>query len=645
MEDHQRSQRITPRRLSFILDDFLGAEGVRGNGTGTFENNNERPHTTLVEPNHPQAELNLLQNLEMSAGVTGNAGGDTPPVVSASVLNSILIGQQSLANMVTNLSTIVHSQKESGAKGQIEAAKEVGDDSPVTYKELRQLLQNKHSPPSTIFDLEPPLADAVTMVPYLSGYQPPTFRKFDGTESLKEHIMSFLNDLGIYRSNKNLRLKEFSKSLLGRAFTCGITTFAELMRKAADITDAMKRQGKRTKGFEDMFDVCAAEERERKKALKNSRSSRKMTTYNTNEAPPIPLSCLQTCQLVEEWLKDGTLRLKVKLGKVLLLEEERGEELHRRPLPNHSVNTIVPSTNGIRIEEVEEAYDEEKVLAGPTNLDPQFCHNRPLYVEATIEGIKVRRALVDNGSGVNIIPSYLFHKLRMPKSRIRKSDVTLSTFHREVVESLGRVHAVLEVGPIKIVNVFQVIDGDSSYHLLLGRPWIHLQQCVPSTLYQCVKSNFRGKEIEIPGVKAPFEASESHLIDASLFDEMAPPGSSQLKTERGILLRDINSCSEQGYTPHPVQAFKIPRAKNLAKIKKEYLPNGEQEHSVSPEVMAIMELREREQIKEAPEELQDLPKGQEEKMEKIDVGEGGERRPLFISAMLEGHEKKRLIKL
>ncbi|KAJ1410973.1 Retrotransposon gag domain [Sesbania bispinosa] len=496
--------------------------------------------------------------------------------------------------------------------------------------------------------------------------------------------MSFLDDLGVYRSNKSFRLKEFSKSLSGRAFTwyaklkpysiktwedlvmefcgkfleeegevhimdlgrvkqrtggwvpdilnlSGITTFAELMKKAVDIANAMKRQGKRTKGSEDMFDVYAAEERERKRPFKSNRTPEKMTPRNANETSPIPTNshATQDC-----WTIRRAFHKQVKLGKVLLLEEHQNEDLHRRPLPNHSINTIVPSSGGVRIEEVEEEpCSEEKILAvglakirgfrvlfgqlgmghdaqrevaeaifnmvrkwgghlGAANapltqlarahattiifrefseMNPQFCHNRPLYVEATIEGIKVRRALVDNGSGVNILPTYIFHKLRMPKNKVRRLEITLSTFHGEAVESLGRVHVVLEVGPLKTVNVFQVVDGDASYHLLLGRPWIHLHQCVPSTLHQCVKSNFKGKEIEIIGVRAPFEATEVHLIDASLFDEMAGPGSSQLRTEQGTPL----GSDVQNNPCRPTQAFKRPRAKDAAGIQKEYLPNGE----------------------------------------------------------------------
>ncbi|KAJ1395126.1 Aspartic peptidase domain superfamily [Sesbania bispinosa] len=682
MEEQQRSQRVTPRRLSFSLDDFIRAEGVGGNGSGAVNTNNDQPRTTIDEDEHTQPEINLLKNLETPTSMLVNTGGDTPLVVSAAVLNSILTGQQSLANMVTDLSTIVHSQRRDRTKNQINVTKESRDDAPVTQRELRQLLQNKHSPPNAIFDLEPPLADVVTTIPYPGGYQPPTIHKFDGTGSAKEHIMSFLDDLGIHRSDKNLRLKEFSKSLSGRAFTwyaklkpysietwedlvtefcgkfleeegalhimdlgrckemlpeadlvygciknvedgsqiffslSGITTFAELMKKATDVADAMKRQGKRTKGLEDMFDVCATEERDRKKTFKSNRSSVKASTFN--EAPPIPLGCLQ-----------------VKLGKVLLPENERGEELHRRALPNHSVSTIGAHTNEVRIEEVEEAYDEERALSiglaktrgfrmlfgqlgmegdaqreaaeaiihigrkwgghlgavnapltrlarshattiifrEPPEASPQFCHNRPLYVEATIEGIKVRIALVDNGLGVNIIPSSIFHRLKMPRGRIRKSEVMLSTFLGEAVESPGRVHAVLEVGPIKTVNMFQVVE--------------------------------------------------------------APPGSSQLKTEQGILLKDIECYNEPGYVHHPVQAFKRPKAKNVVGIEKEYIPNGE----------SIARNEEEGEIKEAPKQLQDLPEEQEDKLEEVDVSEDAERRPLFISTTLEGHEKERLVRL
>ncbi|KAJ1397782.1 hypothetical protein SESBI_31574 [Sesbania bispinosa] len=545
-----------------------------------------------------QAKLNLIQNLETPVTVAGNAGGDTQLLVPATVLNNIMVGQQNLANIVTDLSLIVNAQKAAGFENTTRADKEVDGDAPVTQRELRQLLQRRRSPPNIVLDLEPPLANDVITAPYPCGYQPPVFRKFDGTGSAKEHIMSFLDDLDVYQSNKSFRLKEFSKSLSGRAFTryaklrpYSIKTWEDLVMKfcgkfleeegAVHIMDLGRVKQRTGEG------LVAFIKRYRDRALQCKETLPEADLVygcikNVEDGSHIFLSLsgittfaelMKKAADIADAMKRQGKRLK---GKVLLPEEHQNEDLHRRPLPNHSINTIVSSAGGVRIKEVEEEpYSKEKILAvglaktrgfrvlfgqlgmghdaqreaaeaiinivrkwggqlgaanapltrlarahamtiifrEPADMSPQFCHNRPLYVEATIEGIRVRRALVDNGSGV--------------------------------VESLGRVHVVLE---------------------------IHLHQCVPSTLHQCVKSNFKGKEIEIPGVKAPFEASEAHLIDASLFDEMAPPGSSQLRTEQGT---PLGSLVQQNNPCRPTQAFKRPRPRDAAGIQKEYLPNGE----------------------------------------------------------------------
>ena len=59
------------------------------------------------------------------------------------------------------------------------------------------------------FDLDPQ---------YPLGYQAPIFRKFNGSGSAREHLMSFVDDLGVHRENRELRLKEFSKLLTRCAF-------------------------------------------------------------------------------------------------------------------------------------------------------------------------------------------------------------------------------------------------------------------------------------------------------------------------------------------------------------------------------------------------------------------------------------------
>ncbi|KAJ1423462.1 Retrotransposon gag domain [Sesbania bispinosa] len=483
MEGHQGTHGVTPRRLSFNLEDFQ--QPINNNAVG----DNHIPIAEEGSPETPRTELNLIGGLGKATGTMAeDEERDTQLTISASILNSIITSQQNLATLVSDLSARMTTEKrmEECHKN----TRETNDDAPVTQRELRRLLQNKQNPPNAVFDLEPPLTSTIMTTPYPNGYQPPTFRKFDGAGSAKEHIMSFLDDLGIHRNNKDLRLKEFSKSLSGRAFTwytklrpfsintweelvtefcgkfleeegalhimdlgrvkqksgeslnafikryrdralqcketlseadlvygcikniedgsqiflslSGISTFAELMRKATDVADALKRQGKRTKETEGAFDICIAEEREKKKAFRSTSGG--ATSYNSNELSPIPLSRPQICQLVEEWLKDGVLRPRsdkspltkeqyddpaycilhranshtmlecwtirrafhkqVKAGRVLLPETERGGDLHKRPLPNHGVSTISSSAKRLRIEEIEEEADtEEGVLA------------------------------------------------------------------------------------------------------------------------------------------------------------------------------------------------------------------------------------------------------------------------------------------
>ena len=218
------------------------------------------------------------------------------------------------------------------------------------------------------------------------------------------------------------------------------------------------------------------------------------------------------------------------------------------------------------------------VFREPSSMDYDFYHNRPLYVEALVEGRKVRRALVDGGSGVNIIPTVVFHAMGLPFDQLRPTSIKLNTFHGEAVAPRGFIVVMLEVRPIKMPNKFQVVDGEPSYHILLGCPWLHLHQCVPSTWHQCIKSSFKGKDIEIPITKAPFDTSEAHLIDAGMFDELAPQGINemhlcekvQLGTKKGKEKANLSGAAR------PTQAFKKPKEQSgRPRVQRERLPSRE----------------------------------------------------------------------
>ena len=54
-----------------------------------------------------------------------------------------------------------------------------------------------------------------------------------------------------------------------------------------------------------------------------------------------------------------------------------------------------------------------------------YMHNKPLYVEAKMNELGVRRALVDNGASVNLMPKNVFAMLPHGQERLILHEVML----------------------------------------------------------------------------------------------------------------------------------------------------------------------------------------------------------------------------
>ncbi|KAM1528731.1 hypothetical protein ACFX1Z_018035 [Malus domestica] len=74
----------------------------------------------------------------------------------------------------------------------------------------------------------------------------------------------------------------------------------------------------------------------------------------------------------------------------------------------------------------------------------------------------------------------------------------------------------MTIGELKSSTIFHVIDARTSYGLLLGRPWIHANGVVLSTLHQCLKFYQEGVKV-IYGDTKPFTEAESHFADAKFY--------------------------------------------------------------------------------------------------------------------------------
>ncbi|BFG18248.1 hypothetical protein CerSpe_045220 [Prunus speciosa] len=160
---------------------------------------------------------------------------------------------------------------------------------------------------------------------------------------------------------------------------------------------------------------------------------------------------------------------------------------------------------------------------------PYPDHRRPLYLEGQINDVFIRRALVDTGSSVNIMPLAVLTTAKIPLSKVVKSQTSITGFGNKSEVTIGYIQVDLKVGPIRSLTKFHVLDVDVAYHALLGRPWLNKHKLVVSTYHQCVKGRIGLRPIRIPGNQAPFNQNEAHYSEAEFYTECGDTGSNPSK--------------------------------------------------------------------------------------------------------------------
>ncbi|XP_019224430.1 PREDICTED: uncharacterized protein LOC109206108 [Nicotiana attenuata] len=90
------------------------------------------------------------------------------------------------------------------------------------------------------------------------------------------------------------------------------------------------------------------------------------------------------------------------------------------------------------------------------------------------------------GSSVNIILLRVLHEMQAEDNLVLKAH-TLSRFDNSSVVTKGEVTlTTFAEGVIKDTK-FQAVELEMTYNMILGRPWIHEMDVVPSTLHQVIK--------------------------------------------------------------------------------------------------------------------------------------------------------------
>ena len=182
-------------------------------------------------------------------------------------------------------------------------------------------------------------------------------------------------------------------------------------------------------------------------------------------------------------------------------------------------------------------------------------HRRPLYLMATINGVQIRRTLVDIGASLNLIALSTLEAVGLVDRRILGAPMEITGFGGSMESTEGYVQLALRVEPIVALTRFHVINAKVSYHVLLGRPWLHKHRLIPSTFHQCIKGRLNGRPVRILANCNPFSQGEVNFAETMFYDELEPddknsasriPGAPILEEEEGGRgTRDLRNLLER----------------------------------------------------------------------------------------------------
>ena len=81
------------------------------------------------------------------------------------------------------------------------------------------------------------------------------------------------------------------------------------------------------------------------------------------------------------------------------------------------------------------------------------------------------------------MPPRVIQYLGIHAHRLSATQTTIYGFNANVTHPLGKIKLKCQIGDLKSEVTCYVIDADTSYNLLLGHPWIHANDIIPSTLH------------------------------------------------------------------------------------------------------------------------------------------------------------------
>jgi hypothetical protein len=174
------------------------------------------------------------------------------------------------------------------------------------------------------------------------------------------------------------------------------------------------------------------------------------------------------------------------------------------------------------------------------------AHVKPLFIRGHLDRMPIGHMLVDGGASVNILLLSLFKKLGHVEGDLKHTNLSLSGFAGDPMEAKGIVYKELTVGSKTVPTTFFVVDVKGCYNVLLGQDWIHANQCVPSTLHQCV-IQWNGAEVEV------VQADEEVCVAVAESQVDILGGKMEFLSSKDLTEYDYISVGKDGFVPISVK--------------------------------------------------------------------------------------------
>jgi hypothetical protein len=126
---------------------------------------------------------------------------------------------------------------------------------------------------------------------------------------------------------------------------------------------------------------------------------------------------------------------------------------------------------------------ERAVFKKPENPG---AHVKPLFIREHLDRMPIGHMLIVGSASINILLLSLFKKLSHVERVLKRTNLSLSGIAGDPMEAKGIICIEVTVGSKTVPTTFIMVDVKGCYNMLLRWDWIHANECVPSTLHQCI---------------------------------------------------------------------------------------------------------------------------------------------------------------